>query len=146
MPGKIRESKLWRFILVTAIFVVLGPPTAGMVAWLAMGALSLSSPLPFIIGSYSEGMFLALGTGVIVASVGLWLNMTSWLVPAVATLAINAMFFVLTAGMDIAQADYLAVLLRVGRAFLLPSFVAAWLCWYLSRHLLRAQDADRSGA
>lgn len=141
MPGKIHETKLWRFILVTAIFVVLGPPAGGMVAWLAMGATTLRSPLPFIVGSYSEGMFLALGTGVIVAGAGLWLNMTSWLVPTIATLAINALFFVLTAGMDFAQADYPAVLLRVGRAFLLPSLVAAWLCWYLSRNLLRAQDA-----
>lgn len=141
MSGKIHETKLWRFMLVTAVFVVIGPPTGGMVAWLAMGATALRSPLPFIVGSYSEGMFLALGTGVIVAGAGLWLNMTSWLVPTLATLAINAMFFVLTAGMDFAQADYPAVLIRVGRAFLLPSLVAAWLCWYLSRNLLRAQDA-----
>ena len=141
MSGKIHETRLWRFTLVTAIFVVLGPPTGGMVAWLAMGATALRSPLPFIVGSYSEGMFLALGTGVIVAGAGLWLNMTSWLVPTLATLAINALFFVLTAGMDFAQADYPAVLIRVGSAFLLPSLVAAWLCWYLSRNLLRAQDA-----
>lgn len=146
MSGKIHESRLWRFFLVIAIFIVLGPPVGGMVAWLGMGALSLRSPLPFILGSYSEGIFLALGTGLIVSGAGLWLNMTSWLVPAVATLVINVMFFVLTAGMDFAQADYPAVLLGGVRAFLLPSFAAAWLCWYLTRHLLRAQEADRSGA
>jgi hypothetical protein len=146
MSGNFHESKLWRLTLVTAIFVVLGPPAGGMVAWLGMGARSLRSPLPFIIGSYSEGMLLALGTGLIVAGAGLWLSMTSWLVPVVATLVINGLFFVLTAGMDFAQADYPAVLIRVGRAFLLPSLAAAWLCWFLTRNLLRAQDADRPGA
>jgi len=137
MPGKIHESKLWRFMLVTAIFVVLGPPIGGAVAWLGMGASSFRSPLPFILGSYSEGIWLALGTGMIVAGAGLWLNMTSWLVPAIATLAVNALFFVLAAGMDFSQADYAAVLLRVGHAFLLPSFIAAWLCWLITRRLLR---------
>jgi hypothetical protein len=146
MPGKIHESKLWRFMLVTAVFVVLGPPIGGLVVWLGMGASSLRSPLPFILGSYSEGIWLALGTGMIVAGAGLWLNMTSWLVPAVATLIVNALFFVLAAGMDFSQADYAAVLLRVGHAFLLPSFVAAWLCWLITRKLLLAQDVDRSGA
>ena len=91
-------------------------------------------------------ILLALGTGLVVAGAALWLNMTSWAVPIVATLAINALFFVLTAGMDISHADYAGVLLRLGRAFLLPSLAAAWLCWFLTRSLLRAQDADKSGA
>jgi hypothetical protein len=146
MFGHICESKPWRFMLVTAVFVILGPPVGGMVAWLGMGASSLRSPLPFILGSYGDGILLALGTGLIVAGAGLWLTMTSWLVPIVATLAINVMFFVLTAGMDFAQADYLAVLVRVSHAFLLPSFVAAWLCWLVTRRLLRSQEVDNSGA
>ena len=107
-------------------------------AWLGMGALSLRSPLPFMFASYDEGILMAFGIGMIVAAAGLWLNMTSWLVPAVATLIVNALFFVLTAGMDFSQGDYPAVLLAVGRAFLLPSFIAAWLCWLIARRLLRA--------
>ncbi|MGE0239363.1 MAG: hypothetical protein AB7F09_00435 [Parvibaculaceae bacterium] len=146
MSGTLRQSKLWRFILVTAIFVILGPPAGGLVAWLAMGALAFASPWPFILSSYSEGILLALGTGMIVAGAGLWLAMTSWFVPTLATLIVNAIFFVLTAGMDFAQADYPSVLLRVGRAFLLPSLVAAWLCWLVTRELLRVQEAESSGA
>lgn len=144
MSGKVHESKPWRFLLAVAIFVIAGPPVGGLVAWLGMGAFSLRSPLPFIVGSYSEGIWLALGTGLIVAGAGLWLNMSSWAVPIVAALAINAIFFVLTAGMDFSQADYPGILLRIGQAFLLPSFAAAFVCWLLTRRLL--QDADNSGA
>jgi hypothetical protein len=140
MSGKVHESKLWRFMLVVAIFVIAGPPIGGLVAWLGMGAFSLRSPVPFIIGSYSEGLWLALGTGLIVAVAGLWLDMNSWLVPIVATLAMNALFFVLTAGMDFSHADYPSILLRIGHAFLLPSFVAAIVCWLLIRKLLQSSS------
>jgi hypothetical protein len=142
VPGNIRDSKLWRLILATAIFIIVGPPTGGLIAWLGMGAASLQSPMPFILGSYSEGIWLALGTGLIVAGAGLWLNMSSWVVPIVAALAVNALFFVLTAGMDISQADYPGDLLRVGRAFLVPSLAAAWLCWLLTRKLLSAHPGE----
>lgn len=131
------QNRIWRLLLVTTIFVVVGPPVGGLVAWTGAGALSLRSPVPFVMGSYSEGMMLALGSGLIVAFAGLWLALRSWPAPIVAALVSNALFFVLTADMDLSRADYLTALLDMGHIFLLPSLAAAFVCWFLSQPLLR---------
>lgn len=134
------QNRFWRFLLVTAIFVVAGPPVGGVVAWTSMGAVfSLRSPVPFVTGSYGEGMILALGSGLIVAFAGLWLALRSWPVPIVAALVSNALFFVLTADMDLSRADYASALYNMGRVFLPPSIVAALVCWLLARPLLRME-------
>lgn len=134
------QSRVWRFLLVTAIFVIVGPPVGGLVAWASMGAaFSLRSPVPFVTGSYGEGMILALGSGLIVAFAGLWLALRSWPVPIVAALVSNALFFVLTADMDLSRADYVSALYNMGRVFLPPSIMAAVVCWFLARPLLRLQ-------
>ncbi len=134
------QSRVWRFLLVTAIFVIVGPPVGGIAAWASMGAaFSLRSPVPFVTGSYGEGMILALGSGLIVAFAGLWLALRSWPVPIVAALVSNALFFVLTADMDLSRADYVSALYNMGRVFLPPSIVAAVVCWFLARPLLRPE-------
>ena len=134
------KGRVWRLLLVTAIFVMAGPPIGGIVAWTSMGAFNLRSPVPFITGSYGEGVLLALGTGLLVAFAGLWLAMRSWRVPVISALTINIVFFVLTANMDLSRADYLTAFLNMMRVFLPPSLVAALACWFLTRPLLR----DRS--
>lgn len=135
-PAVLIKNRIWRFFLVTAIFVIAGPPIGGIVAWTGMAALSRGSPLPFITGSYDEGLLLALSTGLLVGFAGLWLAQRSWRAPVVAALASNAIFFVLTADLDLSRADYLSAILRMGRVFLLPSIVAALACWFLARPLL----------
>lgn len=131
------QNRIWRFLLVTAIFTIVGPPVGGLAAWVGMGAFSLRSPMSFVAGSYGEGLILALGTGLFVAFAGLWLALRSWPVPIVAPLVSNALFFVLTADMDLSRADYLSALTNMGRVFLPPSLVAAFVCWLLARPLLR---------
>ncbi|MBK1867406.1 hypothetical protein [Taklimakanibacter albus] len=134
------QNRVWRVLLVTAIFVVVGPPVGGVVSWMSMGAaFSLRSPVPFVTGSYGEGMILALSSGLIVAFAGLWLALRSWPVPIVAALVSNALFFVLTADMDLSRADYVSALYNMGRVFLPPSIVAALVCWFMARPLLRAE-------
>lgn len=131
------QNRIWRFLLVTAIFAVVGPPVGGIVAWTSMGAaFSLRSPAPFITGAYGEGMILALGSGLLVAFAGLWLALCSWPVPIIAALVSNVLFFVLTADMDLSRADYVSALYNMGRVFLPPSIVAAFVCWILARPLL----------
>lgn len=130
------KSRILRFFLVTAIFVVAGPPIGGIVAWTSMTALNHGSPLQFIAGSYGDGVLIALSTGLLVAFAGLWLAMQSWKTAVVAALASNAIFIVLTADLDLSRADYLSGILRVGRFFLLPSLVAALACWAVVRPLL----------
>lgn len=131
------QNRIWRFLLVTAIFVIVGPPVGGLVAWASMGAFSFRSPTPFVTGSYGEGMILALGSGVFVAFAGLWLAVRSWPVPIVAAFVSNALFFILTADMDLSRADYLSALINMCRVFLPPSLAAAFVCWLLARPLLR---------
>lgn len=131
------KSRIWRLLLVTAIFVIVGPPVGGIIAWTSMGAFSLKSPMSFIAGSYGEGILLALLTGLLVAFAGLWLASRSWKVPVLAALAANATLFVLTANMDLSRADYLTTLLDMGRVSLPPSLAAALVCWFLARPLLR---------
>ncbi len=134
------QNRVWRFLLVTAIFVIVGPPVGGLVAWTSMGAaFSLRSPVPFVTGSYGEGMILALGSGLLVAFAGLWLALRSWPVPIVAALVSNVLFFVLTADMDLSRADYVSALYNMGRVFLPPSIVASLVCWFLARPLLRTE-------
>lgn len=142
------KGRVWRLLLVTAIFVMAGPPIGGIVAWTSLGAFNLRSPVPFITGSYREGVLLALGSGLLVAFSGLWLAMRSWRVPVISAVTINIVFFVLTANMDLSRADYLTAFLSMMRVFLPPSLVAALACWFLTRRLLRenAQDAANSGA
>lgn len=124
-------------MVVTALFVVVGPPLGGLMAWLGMGAWSGRSPVPFTMGSYGEGILLAFGTGLIVGVAGLWFGMRSWLVPMASALIVNAVFFVLTAGVDLSQGDYPGTLLRIASVFLPPSLAAAWGCWFLTRRIVR---------
>lgn len=142
------KSRVWRFLLVSTIFGIAGPPIGGIVAWTSMGAFNLSSPIPFITGSYGEGVLLALGSGLLVAFAGIWLALRSWQVPLISALVINGVFFVLTANMDLSRADYLTAFVSMMYVFLPPSLVAALVCWFLARPLLResTQDAASSGA
>lgn len=142
------KGRVGRLLLVTAIFVIAGPPIGGIVAWTSMGAFNLRSPVPFITGSYVEGALMALGNGLLVAIAGLWLAMRSWRVPVISALAVNIIFFVLTANMDLSRADYSTAFLSMMRVFLPPSLIAALACWLLARPLLHdgAQDAVNSGA
>ena len=130
-------STVWRVILVVCVFAVVGPPVGGAVAWLMMGARSLRSPLPFITGAYGEGIWIAIGTGILCCAVALLLRQTSWFVPVAAALAVTALAIAVGAVMDPPRGDVLAALARVAVVFLPPSIVAALVCWLIARPLLR---------
>jgi hypothetical protein len=123
-------TKPARFLLGILVFALVGPPVGGMVAWLGMGAAALRSPVPFIAGSWGEGMALALATGVLTAFAA-WRGVASWLVPAVAAALITTLFIVATTGGD------WAAMMRTAPVLMPPASVAALVCWLLTRGLFR---------
>ena len=119
-----------------AVFGLVGPPVGGLVAWALMGARTAQSPYPFVAGSYAEGLVLALGTGLLVVGAALIARWTSWLVAVAAAVLANVLFFAATALPD-PNVDLVAAGARTARALLLPSLVAALVCWLLTRGLVR---------
>jgi len=117
-----------RLALGILVFALVGPPIGGLAAWLAMGAATLRSPLPFIAGSWLEGGALALATGV-VAAIAAWRRVTSWIVPVAASALITALFIAATAGGD------WSAMLRTAPVLMPPAVVAALVCWLLTRRL-----------
>ena len=101
-----------------------------------MGASTLRSPLPFVAGSYAEGVALALVAGLLVGLAALWLGSAPWFVPVVVavvvTMAMLATTIFATPGTDLVPA-----MARVSRVFFPASLAATVVCWLLTRRLLR---------
>ena len=132
-PGIDTSNALVRALVVVAIFAIVGPPVGGVIAWLGMGAASLQSPVPFILGAYGEGLLLAAGAGLYVA-VSWWLfGRTSFIAPIVGAILANLVFHgaTMTAMPD---ADAVS---RLAYVFLPGSIVAAVVCWLLAKRLVR---------
>jgi hypothetical protein len=129
-------AKLGRLLACVAVFAVVGPPVGGLVAWATMGARTMQSPLPFLGGAYGEGIVIAIAAGALVGLAALWLATTSWIVPVVVAMIVNA---VMLANAAVAQVepDLVAGSLRLAGVFFPPSLVAAVACWWLTRPLLR---------
>jgi hypothetical protein len=129
-------AKLGRLLACVAVFAVVGPPVGGLVAWATMGARTMRSPLPFLGGAYGEGIVLAIAAGALVGLAALWLATTSWIVPVVVAMIVNA---VMLANAAVAQVepDLVTGSLRLAGVFFPPSLVAAVACWWLTRPLLR---------
>jgi hypothetical protein len=129
-------AKLGRLLACVAVFAVVGPPVGGLVAWATMGARTMQSPLPFLGGAYGEGIVLAIAAGALVGLAALWLATTSWIVPVVVAMIVNA---VMLANAAVAQVepDLVTDSLRLAGVFFPPSLVAAVACWWLTRPLLR---------
>jgi hypothetical protein len=128
-----------RSALVIGAFGLIGPPVGGLTAWMMMGVRSLRSPLPFITGSYSEGLALALWTGAACCLLALTMRTVSWVVPIVAAALVCAIWVTAGAVLDPRNPDTLGAVLRTGAVFLPPSIVAAIACWMAARRLLRGQ-------
>jgi hypothetical protein len=129
-------AKLGRLLACVAVFAVVGPPVGGLVAWATMGARTMQSPLPFLGGAYGEGIVIAIAAGALVGLAALWLATTSWIVPVVVAMIVNA---VMLANAAVAQVepDLVTDSLRLAGVFFPPSLVAAVACWWLTRPLLR---------
>jgi hypothetical protein len=128
-------AELQRLLAVIAVFGIVGPPVGGLVTWAIMGARTMRSPLPFITGSYSEGIVLALAAGGLVAAA--WgLGRTSWLVPVAVAVSVDLVMLAIAA--DLSRPDLAAGLLRVAGVFFPPILVACLTCWWLTRRLLRS--------
>jgi hypothetical protein len=129
-------AKLGRLLACVAVFAVVGPPVGGLVAWATMGARTMQSPLPFLGGAYGEGIVIAIAAGALVGLAALWLATTSWIVPVVVAMIVNA---VMLANAAVAQVepDLVTGSLRLAGVFFPPSLVAAVACWWLTRPLLR---------
>lgn len=133
-------SKLWRLLATVGVFGVVGPPVGGLVTWLTMGwatmgASALRSPIPFLTGSYGEGLVLALAAGLLVGVATLWFGSESWFVPiaVVAIVSIALLATTVIAG----PPDLAAATIRVARVFLPASLIATIACWLLTRRLLK---------
>jgi hypothetical protein len=128
-------STALRAILVVGVFAVLGPPIGGAVAWLMMGARR--SPLPFIAGAYGEGIWLAIGTGILCCTVVLVWRRASWFVPIGAALVASTVAIVIGILVEPPRDAVLAALARVPVAFVPPAIVAACVCWLIARRFFR---------
>jgi hypothetical protein len=127
-----------RALLVVAVFAGVGPPVGGLVAWLTFGLGASRSPAPFMAGSYAEGVLLATATGIIVVVARLALRRTTWLTPVLAAILSNLAFHGINLARQPSGMDGLPLVARLAEAFLLPSIVAALVCWWLTRKLLDA--------
>lgn len=99
-----------------------------------MGSKNLSSPLPFLTGSYGEAAVLPFCVGGVVV-VALLLGKTSGGIPLAAALIANVLMFALTGAFTLTTFDA-GSLLRVAYVFIPPSLVATFICWALARRLL----------
>ena len=70
-----------------------------------MGARTMRSPLPFLAGSYGEGLLLAVAAGALVGTAALWLGQRSWVVPVVVAIAVTAVMLVVSAAVTTVQPD-----------------------------------------
>ena len=131
-------TKLWRFCAMVGAFALVGPALGGLVAWAMMGARTMRSPLPFIVGSYGEGLWLAVGAGALVAFAALWLGRTSWVVPIVAAVAVNSVMLAVNAAVATVKPDVITGSLRLAAVFFPPSLIATTACWWLTRPLSRS--------
>lgn len=93
--------------------------------------------MPFITGSYGEGMAFALVTGVASYAAALILHSVSWFVPIVTALLVSLTGVVIGAAFDPARPEILGVILRTAPVFIPPSIVAAVVCWTFARRVLR---------
>jgi hypothetical protein len=137
-------AKLWRLLACVAVFAVVGPPVGGLVAWVAMGARTLRSPLPFLGGAYGEGFVLAIAAGALVGLAALWLGTTSWIVPVVVAVMVNVVMLAANAVVAQVEPDLVTGSLRIAGVFFPPSLIAALACWWLTRPLLRPAFSQRT--
>jgi thiamine transporter ThiT len=128
-------SKVLRLLAAIGVFCAVGPPVGGLVTWAAMGASTLRSPIPFVTGSYAEGVALALVAGLLVGLAAWWLGNAPWFVPVAVVAIVNVAVLGVTFAAD--PPDLAAAAIRIGRVFLPASFVATLVCWLLTRRLLR---------
>jgi thiamine transporter ThiT len=129
------SSKILRLLAAIGVFCAVGPPVGGLATWLTMGAGSLRSPIPFVAGSYAEGVALALVAGLLVGLVALWLGSARWFVPVGVVVVVNIAMLATTVIANLP--DLAAAMIRVTRVFLPASLAATFVCWLLTRRLLR---------
>ncbi len=125
----------WRLLAAVGVFGLVGPPVGGLVTWATMGASALRSPIPFVAGSYAEGVVLALAAGVLVGIAALWFGSAPWFVPLAVVAIVNIAMLATTVAAG--PPDLVATMIRVARVFLPASLVATIACWLLTRRLLR---------
>jgi len=131
-------------VLVVGVFGLAGPPIGGLVTWTmtsaitwaTIGAPSLRSPLPFIVGAYAEGLELALYTGLVCAVIALLARSASWMVPVVSALIVTASWIAVGVVFS-APPDMMAAVLRTSTELVPESLLATVACWTLARPLLR---------
>jgi hypothetical protein len=128
-----------RALGILAMFALLGPPIGGLVAWGMMGARDFRSPVPFLLGSYAEGLAAALVAGFIVAVAAVWLGQTAWPIPVAAAFVAAAVPVLLPIARS-EEVPALSNVMRAGWVFLPPSLVASLACWFLSRRMYRKRE------
>jgi hypothetical protein len=130
-PGIDLSNTLLRAPIVVAIFAIVGPPVGGLIAWLGMGAAPLQSPLPFVLGSYAEGLLLATGAGVYVAASWWLFGKSSFIAPIVGAILANLVFH----GATMTAVPDPDTVSRLAYVFLPGSIVAALTCWFIAKRL-----------
>jgi hypothetical protein len=120
-------------LIVVAVFAIVGPPVGGVIAWFGMGAASLQSPVPFLLGSYGEGLLLAAGSGLYVAASWWLFGRTSFIAPIVGAVLANLVFH----GATVTAMPDPDTVSRLAYVFLPGSIVAAVVCWLLAKRFVR---------
>lgn len=120
--------------MIIGIFAFAGPPVGGLTAWLFMGLPGGHAPWPFIAGSYAEGFWLALATGLLLAIVSLYFDSIHWWAPLAAAGVTNAVFLAAGAALS-GVSDPVAGIWRAASVFVPASFAATIACWAVARLL-----------
>jgi hypothetical protein len=122
-----------RALIVFIVFAAVGPPVGGVIAWLFMGAASMQSPVPFILGSYAEGLPLAIGAGLYVAGSWWLFGWTSFVAPIVGAILANLVFH----GATMTAAPDAEAVSRIAYVFLPGSIIAAVVCWFIAKRIFK---------
>jgi hypothetical protein len=140
-------SGVFRFIVIVAVFLLVGPPVGGAVVWafvvLNMSLLDYGAPhaLPMlfmtVLYAYPLGAPFALAVGIVHAIAAIRLKQNSFLVPLVAAILVTVVGIGLFVAIKPWPGTYGGEVLAGLVLSMPPSLVASFVCWRLTRSVAR---------
>jgi hypothetical protein len=140
-------SGVFRFIVIVAVFLLVGPPVGGAVVWafvvlnMSLGDYGVPHALPMLfvtaLYAYPLGAPFAIAVGIIHAIAAIRMNQNSFLVPLVAAILVAVVGIALFVAIKPWPGTYGGEVLAGLVLSLPPSLVASFVCWRLTRSVAR---------
>jgi hypothetical protein len=140
-------SGVFRFIVIVAVFLLVGPPVGGAVVWafIVLNMLLLDSAAPHalpmlfmtVLYAYPLGAPFALAVGIVHAIAAIRMKQNSFLVPLVAAILVTVVGIALFVAIKPWPGTYGGEVLAGLVLSMPPSLVASFACWRLTRSVAR---------